>query len=71
MFKTNFCELSGISVCVPDQYIDGDGWILNEAALVAAIEYKYPDAEVKYITNMNLKSNISFIYNLRYFNGIC
>ena len=29
---------------VPDKYIDGDGWILNEAALVAAIEYKYPDA---------------------------
>ena len=40
---------------VPEKYID-DGWILNEAALVAAIEYKYPDAEVTYLKNFNEKS---------------
>ena len=41
---------------VPEKYIDNDGWILNEASLVAAIEYQYPDAEVKYLTNFNEKT---------------
>jgi len=58
---------------VPDKYIDGDGWILNEAALVAAIEYKYPDAEVKYITNMNektlQKNDVNFLVGVNLLNA--
>ena len=30
MFKTNFCELSGISVCVPDQHIDNKKFLKIE-----------------------------------------
>ena len=52
---------------VPEKYID-DGWILNEAALVAAIEYKYPDAEVKYITN-NSNRNKNHTNNSNYINS--
>ena len=58
---------------VPDKYIDKDGWILNEAALVAAIEYKYPDAEVKYITNINektlQKNDVNFLVGVNLLNA--
>jgi len=58
---------------VPDKYIDADGWILNEAALVAAIEYKYPDAEVKYITNLNektlQKNDVNFLVGVNLLNA--
>ena len=58
---------------VPDKYIDDDGGILNEAALVAAIEHKYPDAEVKYITNMNektlQKNDVNFLVGVNLLNA--
>ena len=50
---------------VPEKYID-DGWILNEAALVAAIEYKYPDAEVTYLKYFNARC----LYNIMICNFI-
>ena len=57
---------------VPDKYID-DGWILNEAALAAAIEYKYPDSEVKYITNFNektlQKNDVNFLVGVNLLNA--
>tara|TARA_B100001094_G_scaffold294387_1_gene314977 strand:+ start:12182 stop:13186 length:1005 start_codon:yes stop_codon:yes gene_type:complete len=57
---------------VPEKYTD-DGWILNEAALVSAIEYKYPDAEVKYITNMNektlQKNDVNFLVGVNLLNA--
>lgn len=58
---------------VSDEYIDDEGGILNEAALVAAIEYKYPDAEVKYITNMNektlQKNDVNFLVGVNLLNA--
>ena len=58
---------------VPDKYIDKDGWILNEAALVSAIEHKYPDAEVKYITNLNektlQKNDVNFLVGVNLLNA--
>ena len=58
---------------VPDKYIDKNGWILNEAALVAAIEYKYPDAEVKYLTNFNEKTlqnnDVNFLVGINLLNA--
>jgi len=57
---------------VPEKYID-DGWILNEAALVAAIEYKYPDAEVTYLKNFNEKSlqknDVNFLVGINLLNA--
>ena len=57
---------------VPEEHNDGD-WILNEAALVAAIEHKYPDAEVKYITNMNektlQKNDVNFLVGVNLLNA--
>ena len=57
---------------VPTKYIK-DGWILNEPALVAAIEHKYPDAEVKYITNMNektlQKNDVNFLVGVNLLNA--
>ena len=58
---------------VLDKYIDDEGGILNEAALVAAIEYKYPDAEVKYLTNMNektfQKNDVNFLVGVNLLNA--
>ena len=57
---------------VHDKYIN-DGWILNEAALVAAIEYKYPDAEVTYLKNFNEKSlqknDVNFLVGINLLNA--
>ena len=57
---------------VPEKYID-DGWILNEAALVSAIEYKYPDAEVTYLKNFNEKSlqknDVNFLVGINLLNA--
>ena len=57
---------------VPEKYID-DGWILNEAALVAAIEHKYPDAEVKYLTKFNektlQKNDVNFLVGVNLLNA--
>lgn len=57
---------------VPEQYIDGD-WILNEASLVAAIEYKYPDAEVTYIKNFSekvlQKNDVNFLVGVNLLNA--
>ena len=56
----------------PEKYID-DGWILNEAALVAAIEYKYTDAEVTYLKNFNEKSlqknDVNFLVGINLLNA--
>ena len=58
---------------VPEKYIDNDGWILNEASLVAAIEYQYPDAEVKYLTNFNektlQKNDVNFLVGVNLLNA--
>ena len=57
---------------VHDKYIN-DGWILNEAALVAAIEYKYPDAEVYYLKNFNektlQKNDVNFLVGVNLLNA--
>ena len=57
---------------VPEEHIE-DGMILNEAALVAAIEYKYPDAEVKYLKNFNektlQKNDVNFLIGVNLLNA--
>ena len=57
---------------VPHKYIN-DGWILNEAALVAAIEYKYPDAKVNYLKNFNektlQKNDVNFLVGVNLLNA--
>tara|TARA_Y100000817_G_scaffold311958_1_gene304980 strand:+ start:919 stop:2010 length:1092 start_codon:yes stop_codon:yes gene_type:complete len=57
---------------VPEEHIE-DGWILNEAALVAAIEHKYPDAEVKYLKNFNekvlQKNDVNFLVGVNLLNA--
>ena len=57
---------------VPEEHIE-DGWILNEAALVAAIEHKYPDAEVSYIRNFNekvlQKNDVNFLVGVNLLNA--
>uniref|UniRef100_A0A6C0L2B0 ATP-grasp domain-containing protein n=1 Tax=viral metagenome TaxID=1070528 RepID=A0A6C0L2B0_9ZZZZ len=57
---------------VPEEHNDGD-WILNEAALVAAIEHKYSDAEVKYLRNFNektlQKNDVNFLVGVNLLNA--
>ena len=57
---------------VSEEHIE-DGMILNEAGLVAAIEYKYPDAEVKYLKNFNektlQKNDVNFLIGVNLLNA--
>lgn len=57
---------------VDDKYYEDD-MILNEAALVAAIEYKYKDAEVVYLKNFNekvlQKNDINFLVGVNLLNA--
>jgi len=57
---------------VPEEHFSDD-WILNEAALVAAIEHKYEDAEVVYLKNFNektlQKNDVNFLVGVNLLNA--
>ena len=57
---------------INDKYIN-DGYILNEPALAAAIEHKYKDTTVTYISQMNeqllQKNDINFLDGVNLLNA--